>query len=77
MNYTNVKINSNASRSKIIIGDDRRTPYADIDLALKADPLPESDSSDENDNDGNDAFMTLEEMQSLVRVRNQNLEEDH
>ena len=51
MNYTDVQINSNASRSKIIIGDDRRTPYADIDFALKADPLPESDSScDEFDN---------------------------
>lgn len=29
---------------------DDRTPYADVDLSIKADPLPDSDSESDGDN---------------------------
>lgn len=58
--------------SFFIHGSDHKTPYADIDLTLKADPLPESDTSDDDAVDhteveehNNDDFMTLEDIQEL------------
>lgn len=48
-----------------IHGSGNKTPYADIDLTLKADHLPESDSSEEEDPDTNNEFMTLDDIQKL------------
>ncbi|CAC5372297.1 unnamed protein product [Mytilus coruscus] len=82
LNYIEVEFNLRKTTPSFFIhGSDKRTPYADIDLTLKADPLPESDSNDDDDagvNNELDAggnneleehydndFMTLEEIQEL------------
>jgi len=38
-------------RKFCIRGERSDTPYADIDLTLKADPLPDSESSDSSDDE--------------------------
>lgn len=49
----------------VIHGSTDKTPYADIDLTIKADPLPESDSSDDDETNHNDEFLTLNDIQKL------------
>ncbi|CAC5407925.1 unnamed protein product [Mytilus coruscus] len=48
LNYIEVEFNTDTVSPKFHIhGSGNGTPYADIDLTIKADPLPESDSSEE------------------------------
>lgn len=77
LNYSEVQFNKSTSELKVVIGEDRRTPYADIDLTLKADPLPESDSSDDETGANDNDFMTLEEMQALGKSRGNAHEDDY
>ncbi|VDI69720.1 Hypothetical predicted protein [Mytilus galloprovincialis] len=64
LNYIEVECNTDTVSPKFHIhGSGNETPYADIDLTLKADPLPESDSSEEEDPDTNSEFMTLADIQ--------------
>lgn len=42
-------------------GSNNRSPYADIDFSAKADPLPESESEDNEIEE--DDFVTLEDVQ--------------
>lgn len=66
LNYIDVQFDTNTvGRQFIIHGSENATPYADIDLTIKADPLPESDSSDEEEQDNTSEFMTLEDIQKL------------
>ncbi|CAG2248492.1 unnamed protein product [Mytilus edulis] len=66
LNYIEVEFNTDTVSPKLHIhGSGNKTPYADIDLTLKADHLPESDSSEEEDPDTNSEFMTLDDIQKL------------
>lgn len=47
------KQNKNGPKLFSVHGSNNRTPYADIDLMSKADPLPESES-DNNENEEDD-----------------------
>ncbi|XP_071123146.1 uncharacterized protein [Mytilus edulis] len=52
----------NKSGSKFYVhGSNNRSPYADIDFSAKADPLPESESDDNEFEE--DDFVTLEDVQ--------------
>ncbi|XP_076105842.1 uncharacterized protein LOC143074180 [Mytilus galloprovincialis] len=54
LNYIEVEFNIDTVSQKFHIhGSGNETPYADIDLTMKADPLPESDSSEEEGPDTN------------------------
>ncbi|CAG2239456.1 unnamed protein product [Mytilus edulis] len=60
LNYIEVEFNTDTVSPKFHInGSGNETPYADIDLTMTADPLPESDSSDEEGPDTKSEFMTL------------------
>ncbi|XP_076106175.1 uncharacterized protein LOC143074783 [Mytilus galloprovincialis] len=66
LNYIEVEFSSEtAGKTFYIHGSENDTPYADIDLTIKADPLPESDSSADEDLDGENNFMTLADIQKL------------
>ncbi|CAC5384090.1 unnamed protein product [Mytilus coruscus] len=66
LNYIDLQFNSVTAGPKFVIhGSTDKTPYADIDLTIKADPLPESDSSDDDETTHNDEFLTLNDIQKL------------
>ncbi|XP_052075217.1 uncharacterized protein LOC127712670 isoform X2 [Mytilus californianus] len=66
LNYIDLQFNSVTAGPKFVIhGSTDKTPYADIDLTIKADPLPESDSSDDDETNHNDEFLTLNDIQKL------------
>ncbi|VDI69721.1 Hypothetical predicted protein [Mytilus galloprovincialis] len=53
LNYTEVQFDNNTLSPKFYIhGSENRTPYADIDLSIKAAPLPDRES-DDNEVDDN------------------------
>ncbi|CAG2255179.1 unnamed protein product [Mytilus edulis] len=66
LNYIEVEFSQETTgKSFFIHGSDNSTPYADIDLTIKADPLPDSDSSADEDPDAENNFMTLADIQKL------------
>ncbi|XP_071177290.1 uncharacterized protein [Mytilus edulis] len=66
LNYIEVEFSQEtAGKIFFIHGSDNGTPYADIDLTINADPLPESDSSADEDPDEENNFMTLADIQKL------------
>lgn len=49
LNYIEVEFIQKTNQRRRIIHMDDRTPYADVDLSIKADPLPDTDSESEGD----------------------------
>ncbi|XP_071120166.1 uncharacterized protein [Mytilus edulis] len=49
-------------RKFYVYGSNNRSPYADIDFNVKADPLPESESEDNEFEEDEDYFVTLEDV---------------
>lgn len=63
LNYVEVEFGLKQPTGNYFIhGADNRTPYADIDLLARAEPLISSDEDDESIAGGDD-FMTLEDVQ--------------
>lgn len=52
--YADLVFKDDGKRRFIIRGIENKTNYADIDLALKADPLPSDESDKEEENGGNE-----------------------
>ncbi|CAG2235972.1 unnamed protein product [Mytilus edulis] len=67
--YGLVEFNTDTVSPKFHIhGSGNETPYADIDITLKADPLPESDSSEEEDPDTNSDLLKLDDIIKLTNL---------
>lgn len=67
LNYIEIAFDTVTNKREFRIhGADNRTPYADIDFTVKADPIISSDESEDssslNENNEND-FVSLEEIQ--------------